>query len=250
MIYRTLIILIVTTIGINSGYSQSSHKLLRKGDQSYRAGEYEDAESFYRKSAEKDDNLKSNFNLGNTTYQLERYEEAVDHYLASTRKTQTTEEESKAFYNLGNAYFKEQNFQEALNAYKHAIKLNGNNDKARYNLTMTKELLKRMQQEQQQNQEQNQEQDQENNQEQNQEQQNEDQQGQDQQEQKEQEQSESQQDSTDQMESRFDSSRLEKQNLDSLDAAKLLQIIQNEEQKVQEKLRKFNSKRSKPDKDW
>ena len=48
----------------------------------------------------------------------------------------------------------------------------------------------------------------------------------------------------------FDSSRLEKQTLDSTDAKKLLQIIQEEEMKVQEKLRKFNSKRKKPDKDW
>ena len=48
----------------------------------------------------------------------------------------------------------------------------------------------------------------------------------------------------------FDSTRLDKQELDSIDAQKLLQIIQSEELKVQERLRKFNSNRKKPDKDW
>ena len=50
--------------------------------------------------------------------------------------------------------------------------------------------------------------------------------------------------------SQFDSTRLEKQGLDSIAAAKLLEIIQNEEQKVQEKLRKYNSTRKRPEKDW
>ncbi|MBT8230724.1 MAG: tetratricopeptide repeat protein [Bacteroidia bacterium] len=219
---------------------------MKKGDQSYKTGQYEDAESFYRKSADKESTLKSSYNLGNTTYQLERYEEAIDHYLSATRKTKTSTEESKAFYNLGNAYFKEQNLEEAINAYKQAIRIDPTNDKARYNLAVLKELMKRMQKEEQQKQNQEQEENKDQQDSQNQE---ESQEGENQQEQ-EQEQSESQQDSTQQIESSFDSSRLEKQNLDSLDAAKLLQIIQNEEQKVQEKLRKFNSNRKKPDKDW
>ena len=50
--------------------------------------------------------------------------------------------------------------------------------------------------------------------------------------------------------SSFDSTRLEKQELDSTDARKLLEIIQNEELKVQEKMRKFNSNRKRPVKDW
>lgn len=247
MKHRISVLVFMIALGFSPGISQSSHKLLQKGDQSYRVGDFENAESYYRKSAEKDNNLKSNFNLGNTTYQLERYEEAIDHYLSSTRKTKTVEEESKAFYNLGNAYFKQQNLQEALNAYKQSIRIDNKNDKARYNLAMVKEILKRMQKEEKQNQQnQEQNQDQENNQEQNQDQQGEEQENQEQNK----DQSESQKDSTQQIESNFDSSRLEKQNLDSLDAAKLLQIIQNEEQKVQEKLRKFNSNRNKPDKDW
>ena len=112
--------------------------------------------------------------------------------------------------------------------------------------------LQQQQQDQQQNSDQQNQDNQNNQDQQNQDQQNQEQNSDDQN-QQDQENQESQQDSTGQQEPQgggFDSSRLEKQTLDSLDAAKLLQIIQAEEQKVQEKLRKFNSNRKKPDKDW
>lgn len=243
--------------------SQSQHQLLRKGDTHYDGQNFSEAEVYYKKSLEKDSDLKSNYNLGNAVYQQERFEEAIEHYESATSKAKTKEEESSAFYNLGNAYFQNQKLQEAVNAYKQSIRINPNNEDARHNLGMAKQVLRMMQQQQQQQQQQsdsdeNQDQDQEN---QDQENQDQDQQQQENQQQENQDQSDQQNNSEEEQEqeeepsqqmeeNQFDSTRLQKQNLDSLDAAKLLQIIKSEEQKVQEKLRKFSSKRKKPDKDW
>ncbi len=244
---KLMIYTFVITIGLcTRAESQTAHRLLQKGDNNYTAQDYERAEEYYRKAEIKDNNLKSNFNLGNTTYQLERYEEAIDYFIRATRKTKTDAQQSLSFYNLANAYFNNQQLEEAIEAYKQAIRLDATNEKAKYNLAVCKEILKQLQQQEQQNQEQQNE----NNESQEQNEENQQQQEGDPNENQENPSQESEQDSLQEQQANFDSTRLEKQNLDSLDAAKLLEIIQSEEQKVQEKLRKFNSKRKKPDKDW
>ena len=251
--YVTVILLFV----LNTSYAQTAHKYLLQGDEKYNAQDFASAEELYRKADQKNSTLKSSYNLGNTTFKQERYEESIDYYINAARKAKTDEQESDAFYNLGNAHFNNQELEEAIEAFKQSIRLNPNNKEAKYNLAVAKEIKKQMmQQDQEQQQQENQDQqDQENQDQEDQDQQDQEQQEnqeqQDQEDSEEQEGQEEQQDSTQQIqESQFDSTRLDKQELDSLDAAKLLQIIQSEEQKVQEKLRKFNSNRKKPDKDW
>lgn len=254
-LYLLLLLSPLTLLG------QSSNELLQDADRNYQNENFGAAEELYRKAREKESDLASNFNLGNTTFKQERYEEAIEHYLNATRKADSKSKNSDTHYNLGNAYFQNQQLEEAVEAYKQAIRLNPENEEAKYNLAYTKELMKIMQQQQQdqqqdqqqENQDENSEEQQENQEQQDQEnqEQNSDQQ---QENQDKQEQQESEQDSSQQQQEpqpgTFDSTRLEKQTLDSLDAAKLLQIIQSEERKVQEKLRKYNSNRKKPDKDW
>ncbi len=243
--------------------AQSAHASLRDGDEYYQKEDFASAELSYRKANEKDPTLKSTFNLGNSLYSQERYEEAIDYYQSAVQRAQAGEESSNAYYNLGNAYFNHQDLEQAISAFKRSVLENPNNKEAQYNLIVCKEILKQQQQQQQQqcnnpsqdqNQDNKEQQDQEDQQSQEEQQQNGEQQDQEEQkDQEEQQQEEEQQDSSQINNGEgtaFDSSRLEKQSLDSIDAAKLLQIIESEEQKVQEKLRKFNSKRKKQEKDW
>jgi tetratricopeptide (TPR) repeat protein len=246
---------VLLCITSNTLSAQSAHKLLRKGDHYYDVQEYSLAENSYRKSYDKDKTSKGAFNLGNSIYNQERYEEAIQHYQSAAVAAKTDTESAGAYYNLGNAYFKNQQLDEAIDAYKQSLRLNPTDKAAKYNLLVSKEVKKQMEQQQQEQQQDQQNQDQENQEQQDQEQQ-EQQEQQDQgesgEQEEQQEQQESEQDSTQQMEEggMFDSTRLDKQELDSLDAAKLLQIIESEEKKVQEKLRKFNSNRKKQEKDW
>lgn len=255
---------IIFSFMVTNTFAQSSHNNLLEGDKFYRSGEFYLAEEQYRKARESERELKSTFNLGNAVYKQERYEEAVDHFTAAAQLAPDNAKRADAYYNLGNAQFKAEKIEEAIESYKESIQLNPNNDQARYNLLVAKNILKQQQQQQQQQEDQQQDQNQENQEQQEQDQQ-EQQQQQDQQnqdsseeqneEQKEQQDQEEQQDSTNQEQDiseggAFDTTRLDKQTLDSLDAMKLLQIIENEEKKVQEKLKKFNSDRKKPDKDW
>jgi len=233
--------------------AQTSHKLLRKGNRQYNAEEFRLAEENFRKSIDKDDSGKSAYNLGNSLYKQERYEEAIEQYQNASSRQSTDLEKAQVYHNMGNAHFHNQEFEEAIEAYKQAIRINPQDDETIYNMLMTKQIMKMQQQQQEQQQQQQQENSENSDQEQEQQEQeenseqdseNSDEENESQSEQEEEQESEIQEGGG------FDSTRLEKQELDSLDAIKLLQIVESEEQKVQEKLKKFNSTRKKQDKDW
>ncbi len=249
---------------------QTVHKNLMQGDQMYADSLYSLAEEHYRKAEQEGSNFKSIYNLGNALYKQERYEEASEQFNRAVSNATTKEDKALAMHNLANAYLNNQELQDAILFYKEAIKLNPNHKETKYNLMVAKEILKQAQQQEQdkqcdnpqQSDEQSEEEKEKQEQQENQEQQDqESQEDKDKQEEDSDEGSEDEQEQEDEEDSEeeegeegesaaMDSSRLEKQSLDSLDAMKLLQIIQDEESKVQEKLRKFSTDRRKSDKDW
>jgi tetratricopeptide (TPR) repeat protein len=106
---------------------------------------------------------ESSFNLGNTTYQLGRHDEAARRFkeLAETESL-SQQQRSDAYYNLGNSLIKTQDFENAVEAYKNSLRLEPGDEDARHNLSMAMQMLQKQQQEQQQqqqNQDQNQQQD-------------------------------------------------------------------------------------------
>jgi len=197
--------------------AQSSHKLLRSGDKNYQSQDYASAEESYRKSLEKERSHKGKYNLGNTVYNQDRHEEAIQYYEEATSLAKNDTEKSNAFYNLGNAQFRNQQLKESIESYKQSLRLDPSDTDARKNLF----LAKMAQQQQQQQQEQQHDQ---------------------QPQQQGEENPVSDDPSQDQMQ--------QQQQLSKEDAERLLQIIENEEKKVQEKLKKVSGKRTKPEKDW
>ncbi len=248
---NSLLVTILLITANNMLSAQSENALLVDADQKYEQADYASAETSYRKARLKNSSLEANNNLGNATYEQERFEEAIEFYLSASKKTDDKTISSDIMYNIGNAYFGAQDLEMAIDYYKQAIRLDQGNKEAKYNLAVAKEIKKQMQQQQQDQQQDQEQSDQENQDQEQEDSENQDQDSQEQNEEEGEEQKEQEQDSTQQaQEAQFDSTRLQKQNLDSLDAMKLLQIIQNEEQKVQEMMRKYNSNRKKPTKDW
>jgi len=220
------------------GRSQSSHELLMEGDDFYTKEQFDLAEEKYRKAKVKDKTGKAAYNLGNSLSVQERYEEAANQFSNAAAMSDDPEVKSKALYNLGNTHFRNQKFQESVDAYKSALSYNEDDISAKENLMMAKKMLQVQKQQQQQQQQQEQQEQQEN---------------QDQQEQEQQEQQQQQQDQNQPQEEQEEpqaGEETEKKDLDKEDARKLLEIIDNEEKKVQEKLRKMKGNSSKPKKDW
>ena len=241
-----IFIVILSVLYSSIVYSQSAHKLLQEGDMHYKNEQYELAEEAYRKAKDKGNDDKAAYNLGNTLYEQGRYEEALRQYQNSIGSTTDPEVLSEAYYNLGNAHVQNKKLGEGIEAYKKALELNPNDNDAIANLFNTKLMMQQQQQQQQQKQ---QDQDQQENQE-NQENQHQQEQQQEQDQQEQQEEQQDSQEGENESESEEQKPQEEKKDLDKEDARKLLEIIDNEEKKVQEKLRKVNGKGKKPEKDW
>ena len=110
-------------------------KDIRLGNRSYHQGNYAEAEENYKESLNKKYNDKAQFNLGNTYYQQQNFTEAANCYGSVTDRNVAKDVEAKAFYNLGNSMMEQQKYQEAFNSYKKSLKLNPDDEDARYNYT-------------------------------------------------------------------------------------------------------------------
>ena len=254
--YSVLILCTIQTI-----HSQSSHTLKRSGDLAYTEADYGQAEIDYHKAYEKEKDHKSSFNLGNALFQQERFEEAATYFENAAGMMPDNISKSMAFHNLGNALLKQQKLEESIEAYKKAIRLNPNDSDIKENLLLAKMAKKQQQEQQQQEQGEQGEQSQEK-QEQNQEQEQQDgEQNQEQQQQQQQDstQQQQQQDSLQHQqaqESELDSTQIDSSQLipaiklSKEEAARLLQAAEQEERKVQEKLKRVKSNKKKPSKDW
>ena len=65
---------------------------------------------------------------------------------AAADSLQTAENRAEAYYNLGNAQFIQQKLQDALQSYRRSLVLNPNDMEAKYNYALTKKLLEQNQQ--------------------------------------------------------------------------------------------------------
>ena len=238
------IVLIISCITLIHTYGQSAHKSLLEGDQSYQQEDYLSAEEHYRKAQEKKSSTKSNFNLGNAVYQQDRFEEAVQHYENTFNIATNDQERANALYNLGNAQLKGGQIEPAIESYKKANAFNPDDIDILKNLYMAKLMMQQEQENQQQQEQQQQEQENQEQQEQNNEQQ------QQEQNEGEEEQQQQPQDSDIENQSEQEQQAPQDQELSKEDALKLLEVIENEEKNVQEKLRKMSGDKKKPKKDW
>jgi tetratricopeptide (TPR) repeat protein len=261
MITRTIILFLVTTVSIATGYSQSEKKRIRQGNNEYNEGNYQEAEKEYRKALmEKPGYTKGTFNLGDAMYEQENYEESNKLFTEVTERVTNAEQKSAAHYNLGNTYMKENKFKESIEEFKNSLRLNPDDANAKYNLEYARKKLKEQQQQQQQNQDKNQD---------NKDQDKKDQQDKDKKDQDKENQDKKDQDKKDQQEkdkekqdnkdkSKGDQEKDQKQKqqpqqISKKDAQRMLDALKNDEKKTLQKLQKQKAKAAKgvkSDIDW
>ncbi len=118
----------------------------KSNDYVYGANELIDADNFisaekeYRKAiSEKPTNVAGTYNLGNSYYQKGNYEEALYRLEQASKNATSKEEKHKAFHNIGNILMKNKMCKEAVEAFKNALRNNPSDDETRYNLAVAKE---------------------------------------------------------------------------------------------------------------
>ena len=151
------LVTILVVLGLNCGYAQDdkANLLVEKKANNYvfegnqLVGEDAiAAEMEYRKALSKQQaNIAGNYNLGNSYYTEGNYEEALYRHQQAANFATTKSEKHKAFHNIGNTLMKNKQCKAAVEAYKNALRNNPNDEETRYNLGLAKACAKQQEDE-------------------------------------------------------------------------------------------------------
>lgn len=104
------------------------------------------AEMEYRKALSvKSNNAAAEYNLGNAYFNNNKLEEGMLRYQRAVKDATSKSEKHRAFHNLGNVLMKNKKCKEAVEAYKGALRNNPKDDESRYNLAIAKDCAKQQQ---------------------------------------------------------------------------------------------------------
>jgi tetratricopeptide (TPR) repeat protein len=124
-------------------WSQKKDEDLPKANEDFAAKNYSEAEAKYRISQSKfPEKATSSYNLGNAIYTQKQPAESKLAFAKAIEKAKTYSEKHKAYHNLGNAYMKEKEYEQAEQAYKNALINNPEDEETRYNYALAKKKNK------------------------------------------------------------------------------------------------------------
>ena len=224
------------------GMAQNEKSLVRKGNRDYKKGDFSEAELQYRKSIEKNNKTQEGkFNLGDALYKQGKYDEAAGTFQNLSKEKPDKDLKAKSFYNQGNALLKAEKYQESANAYKESLKINPNDEDARYNYVYALSKL-RQQQQQQQQQDKNKKDNKDKNKDQ--------QKNQDKKDDKKNDKNQQQNQNQQQKDQKDQKEQAQQPKISKEDAERMLQAVNNDEKELQKKMAKKEGARVRIEKQW
>ena len=116
---------------------------LPKGNDFFEDKNYVDAEAEYRISQSKFKKKSvASYNLGTSIYRQNFSGEAKLQFAKAVNEAKTKPERKQAFHNLGNALMNEKDYQGAVESYKNALRNDPKDEETRYNYALAKKMLK------------------------------------------------------------------------------------------------------------
>ncbi len=248
MKYIIIAIVMVANLVTLNAQEMPERREVRRGNNEYEKENYAEAIEHYNRAIElAPKSIEPIFNLSNALIESEQFEQGEQILQAIVADSLNSESLlAEAYYNLGNSQFHQEKYEEALESYKQSILRDPTDMEAKYNYAYTKAILDQNQDQQdqdqnqdQQDQDQNQDQqDQEQNQDQQDQEQNQDEQDQDQnQDQQDQDQNQDQQDQEQNQDQQDQDNRISEQEQNQM-----LDAIQAQEDKTQDKLKEEEAK--------
>jgi Ca-activated chloride channel family protein len=132
----------------------------------YRSGNYDDALKDYEHALQKkNDDPRLHFNAGAAAYRSGQFDQAAKHF-GDTLNSPDLNLQEQAYYNLGNTLYhlgeqnsdsekKSESWEQSLKKYESSLKLNPQDQDAKFNYEFVKKRLEELKQQQQQQQKQN-----------------------------------------------------------------------------------------------
>lgn len=126
--------------------AQQPKKEVREGNKLYKEQNYKGAAEAYQKALQKQPTYAPGlFNLGNAQYKQQDFENSRKIYEGASKTIDDKQVRSAANYNIGNTYLEEKKYKEAVEAYKEALRKNPQDEQAKYNMSYALQMLKNQQ---------------------------------------------------------------------------------------------------------
>lgn len=121
---------------------RASQEFLSEASKNMKEDNFPMAEADYRKAiALNPVDETGKYNLGNAYYNKAFNSEAMNRFKQAASVATTKPEKHKAFHNLGNTFMNAKQYKEAVEAYKNALRNHPSDDETRYNLALAKKML-------------------------------------------------------------------------------------------------------------
>ena len=135
------ILLILTSFSMFS-QSPKINNHLYDGNEKVKNEDFLGAEVNYRLALSKQpETPKALFNLGNTQYKAKAFDEAAQQFYRTHKFSENKTDKHAALHNMGNVYMKQKEYQKAVESYKSALRNNPSDNETRYNYALAKSLL-------------------------------------------------------------------------------------------------------------
>lgn len=127
-------------------FAQEERHIIREGNKNYKAGEYDKAESNYKKAMELNpETTKLLNNIGAAQYRNGNFTDAAVSYDNFLKLAGTKKEKADAFYNIGNSYLQAAEYDKSIQAYQNALKMDPTHDLSRYNMAVATKIQEQQQ---------------------------------------------------------------------------------------------------------
>ena len=147
------ILFLLSAVALTDASAQVDKREVRRGNRDFRKENYKEAELQYFRALAKDSlSFAANYNMANTLYRQENYDQALKHLERLEEVAADSPAAADFYYNLGNVAMAKEEYQKAVDAYKQSLLRNPGDVEAKENYIYAKAKLKEQQDQQQNNQ--------------------------------------------------------------------------------------------------
>jgi len=258
-INKTLInyaLLMFISMGSIMSQQNEYESLIKKGNNSFEDNTALSEQNYRKAISYSPEFVKGQYNFSNNLYKNEYYDEALLNQLEASKYAKTRADKHLIFHNIGNILMKKKMCKEAVEAYKNALKNNPKDDESRYNLALAKDCAKDENEKEKESEGEDEDEDKEKDKEKDEnedQKEDKDQQGDDEKQNENQDQKENNKDNKDQKgDDKSKDEKPEEKKLSPQQIKNILEAMNQEESKVQEKMnaKKLKGVKLKNEKDW
>ncbi len=152
--YSLVLALLISAFGFSQDFEKERKKSEREAkDLVYEANsllikeDFIAAEMEYRKAiSTQKSNVAGAYNLAHSYYKKGNFGEALFRNQEAANNAKTKEEKHSAFHNIGNILMQKEKCKEAVEAFKNALRNNPNDEETRYNFALAKDCAEQQDQ--------------------------------------------------------------------------------------------------------